>query len=83
MRFTVKRILARVDRLGYNIHTAYWGGIAMSELEIKALKNAAASSAMEGLPLNDGDLAVIMGILDGRINLQDFFRSLKLQEQDA
>lgn len=55
----------------------------MSELEIKALKNAAASSAMEGLPLNDGDLAVIKSILDGRINLQDFFQSLKLQEQDA
>lgn len=55
----------------------------MSELEIKALRNAAASSAMEGLPLNDRDLAVIQGILDGRINLQDFLQSLKLQEQDA
>lgn len=55
----------------------------MSDLEIKALKNAAASSAMEGLPLNDKDFTVIKSILDGKMNLQEFFQSLKLQEQDA
>ena len=53
----------------------------MSELEIKALKNAAASSAMEGLPLDDNDVAVVRSILDGKMNLQEFFQSLKLQDQ--
>ena len=55
----------------------------MSDLEIKALKNAAASSAMEGLPLNDRDFTVIENILDGKTELQEFFQSLKLQERKA
>lgn len=55
----------------------------MSDLEIKALKNAAASSAMEGLPLNDRDFTVIENILDGKMELQEFFQSLKLQERKA
>jgi hypothetical protein len=53
----------------------------MSELGLRALKSAAASSAMEGLPLDDNDMSIVMDILDGKMSLQDFFKTLKTQEQ--
>ena len=55
----------------------------MSEAETRALKNAAASSAMEGLPLNDNDLSVVTDILAGKMTLQDFLQSVKTQYQEA
>lgn len=55
----------------------------MSESEKRALRNAAASSAMEGLPLNESDLEIIKSILDGKMTLQDFFASVKAQYKEA
>lgn len=52
----------------------------MSETTLKALKNAAASSAMEGLPLSDNDISTITNILDGKLSLSDFLQSLKQPE---
>lgn len=49
----------------------------MTDNEIRALKNAAASSALEGLPLDDKDIAVLMDILDGKLSLEDYLNSLK------
>ncbi len=53
----------------------------MTVSEYKALKNAAASSAMEGLPLNERDMVILTDIVNGKISLQDYFQSLKQQEQ--
>lgn len=53
----------------------------MTASEYKALKNAAASSAMEGVPLNEKDMAILTDIINGEISLQDFLQSLKQQEQ--
>lgn len=49
----------------------------MSEITLRALLNAAASSAMEGLPLDDEKLGIIEKILDGEMTLQDYFESVK------
>ena len=51
----------------------------MSEQTIRALLSAAASSAMEGLPLDDERLCIIKKILNGEMTLQDYFDSVKLQ----
>ena len=48
----------------------------MSGLELRALNNAAASSAMEGLPLDEKDLLLITNILEGKDSLQNFLQSL-------
>ena len=53
------------------------GAEAMSEITLRALLNAAASSAMEGLPLDDEKLGIIEKILDGEMTLQDYFESVK------
>ena len=37
----------------------------MNDAMRQAIKNAAASSAMEGLPLNQQDIKIIQDILDG------------------
>ncbi len=52
----------------------------MTASEYKALKNAAVSSAMEGLPLNEQDMAILTDIINGKISLQDYLQSLKQQE---
>lgn len=52
----------------------------MSGLELRALNNAAASSAMEGLPLDEKDLLLITNILEGKDSLQDFLQSLRQNE---
>ena len=52
----------------------------MNAAAIKALGNAAASSAMEGLPLNQEDRLIIQKILDGVMSLQEFLESLGKQE---
>ena len=51
----------------------------MSEKTLSALLNAAASSAMEGLPLDDEMFGTVKKILNGEMTLQDYFESLKLQ----
>ena len=55
----------------------------MSEKILRALQSAAASSAMEGLPLDDEKLGIIEKILDGEISLQDYFDSVKLRYQES
>lgn len=55
----------------------------MSENILRALKNAAASSAMEGLPLDEEKLGIIEKILIGEMTLQDYFESVKLQYQEG
>lgn len=55
----------------------------MSEAEQRALRNAAASSAMEGLPLDAKDFKVVTDILDGKMTLQDFLQSVKVQYKEA
>lgn len=55
----------------------------MSEKTRKALLSAAASSAMEGLPLDDEKLGIIEKILNGEMTLQDYFESVKLHYQES
>lgn len=55
----------------------------MSESTLRALMSAAASSAMEGLPLDEEKLGVIMKILNSEMTLQDYFESVKLQYQEG
>lgn len=55
----------------------------MSETMRQAVKNAAASSAMEGLPLNRQDIEIIQDILDGKTTLQEYLRQLQSRYQGA
>ncbi len=55
----------------------------MSEKTLRALLSAAASSAMEGLPLDDEKLGIVEKILNGEMTLQDYFDSVKLQYQES
>lgn len=55
----------------------------MSNAEQRALQNAVASSAMEGLPLEKHHFEVIQNILEGKLSLQDYLQSLKNQYQKA
>ena len=48
----------------------------MSEQTKQALLSAAASSAMEGLPLNEEQLEVVENILAGGMTLQDYFEHI-------
>lgn len=52
----------------------------MNDLAVQALRNAAASSAMEGLPLEPRHMDMIHDILNGKITLQDYFKQLQEQE---
>ena len=55
----------------------------MNNVEQRALQNAAASSAMEGLPLDKQHFEVIQNILEGKLSLQDYLQSLKNQYQET
>jgi len=55
----------------------------MSVTEQRALQNAAASSAMEGLPLEKRHFEIIQNILDGKLTLQEYLESLKKQYQEV
>lgn len=55
----------------------------MSEKTLKMLLSAAASSAMEGLPLDDEKLGIVEMILSGEMTLQDYFDSVKLQYRES
>ena len=54
----------------------------MSERTLQAVLSAAASSAMEGLPLDEDQLAIIEKILNREMTLQDYFERVKLQYQE-
>jgi hypothetical protein len=43
---------------------------------MKAIQNAAASSAMEGLPLDERDFETIRSILEGELSLQDYMKQI-------
>ena len=49
----------------------------MDDVTRKALDNAAASSAIEGLPLSESDFKIIEDIMEGRTTLQDYLKQLK------
>lgn len=49
----------------------------MTDRERFALKNAAASCAMEGLVMSDEQLKTAERILDGDMTLEEFFKSLQ------
>lgn len=49
----------------------------MSALEEQALQNAAASSAMEGLPFEQRHIDTIKSILEGKTTLQDYLFMIK------
>lgn len=53
----------------------------MSDVALQALHNAAASSEMEGLPLQQKHFETIQNILDGKMTLQDFFRTLQEKQE--
>ena len=55
----------------------------MSNVEQRALQNAAASAAMEGLPLEKQHFEVIQNILEGKLSLQDYLQFLKNQYQET
>ena len=54
----------------------------MSAEEERALQNAAASSAMEGLPLEQRHFEIIKNILDGKLTLEDYLQSLRTKEEE-
>ena len=43
----------------------------MTDKRMQAIRNAAASFAMEGMPLSEGDIAIAFAIREGRLTLQD------------
>lgn len=53
----------------------------MTERERFALKNAAASSAMEGLPLSEEQLLTAEQILDGKMTLEEYFQTLQTAQR--
>lgn len=55
----------------------------MDDITRRALNNAAASSAMEGLPLSRSDMKVLQDILDGKATLQEYLKQLKALYQKA
>ena len=55
----------------------------MNESHAKALKNAVASSAMEGLPLDENELNIVTNIIEGKMTLQEFLLTVKAQHEDV
>ncbi len=49
----------------------------MTPTQVQALKNAAASSAMEGMPLTEQNMQTIEHILDGKLTLADYLKSVQ------
>lgn len=52
----------------------------MTDLQMQALRNAAASSAMEDLPVEARHMEIIERILNGEMTLEDYFRQLQSQQ---
>lgn len=55
----------------------------MSTIELKALQNAAASSAMEGLPFEQRHIDTIKRILDGKLTVAEYLAQVKEKYGDA
>ena len=55
----------------------------MNEEARQALLDAAASSAMEGLPLSQHDMEIVEQIYTGKMTLADFIKSVQLRAQEA
>ena len=55
----------------------------MDDVTRQALDNAAASSAIEGLPLSESDFKIIEDIMEGRTTLQDDLKQLKAESPEA
>lgn len=55
----------------------------MSEKKLKALMSATASSAMEGLPLDEEMILAVKKILQGEMTFQDYVESIKLEYQGS
>ena len=53
----------------------------MTERERFALKNAAASSAMEDMPLTEEQLMIAQSILNEEMTLEMYFRMLQMRQQ--
>lgn len=53
----------------------------MTEKTLQALRNAAASSAMEGMPMEQRHFDAIKQIKDGNTTLQQYFQKLKSAER--
>ena len=49
----------------------------MDDVTRQALDNAAASSAIEGLPLSESDFQILEDILEGKTTLQDYLKQLR------
>lgn len=54
----------------------------MDIIEQRVLQNAAASSAMEGLPLEQRHLEIIQNILAGKLTLEEYLQSLRTKEEE-
>lgn len=55
----------------------------MSDQRIQAINNAVTSSAMEGMTFDSEQIETLKAILDGKMSLQDYFRSIQKQYQEA
>lgn len=55
----------------------------MSTLELQALQNAAASSAMEGLPFEQRQFDTIKSILEGKLTVAEYLAQVKEKNGDA
>lgn len=55
----------------------------MTEYDRRTLRSAAASSAMEGLPLSQEQLHIVEMLLEGEMTVQDYLQSLKGTAKEA
>lgn len=49
----------------------------MTEAELRAIREAAASSAMEGLPLTEEDISTVISLYKGELSLEDYVQKVK------
>lgn len=54
----------------------------LNRAELDALRNAAASSAMEGIIINRRDLNAVKEIYSGKTTLQEYIEELKKQYKE-
>lgn len=57
------------------------GAYGMNEQTQKAILSAAASSAMEGLPLDEENIKTVERILNGELTLQEYYENLRHKYQ--
>ena len=51
----------------------------MTDSMKQAIREAAASSAMEGMPLSEKDIQTVTAILEGKLTFEDFVHSVKIR----